>query len=188
MKVSIDSILGSARRINSQRQLEEERFNKQKKEVKSDTLSLSSKVNTRLDSIEREFRDIQSSLTKNQIIRNGIEELNNDYRRGGENQQSIMDAVTFEGNKVLRSYVGETITQETLDTRGNAIYESINNDVNRLKRLQVELDNIMASNLAGNEKVENVMVSVDRAFNEAGAASADKISQVRPDAVMRLIK
>ena len=67
MKVSIDSILGSARRINSQRQLEEERFNKQKKEVKSDTLSLSSKVNTRLDSIEREFRDIQSSLTKNQI-------------------------------------------------------------------------------------------------------------------------
>jgi len=99
-----------------------------------------------------------------------------------------MDAVTFEGNKVLRAYVGETITQETLDARGNAIYESINNDVNRLKRLQVELDNIMASNLAGNEKVENVMVSVDRAFNEAGAASADKISQVRPDAVMRLIK
>ena len=72
MKVSIDNILGTARKINNQRQLEEENLGKRKKEVKSDSVSISTKVNSRLDGIEREFREIQSSLTRNQIVRDGL--------------------------------------------------------------------------------------------------------------------
>jgi len=52
----------------------------------------------------------------------------------------------------------------------------------------VELDNIMASNLASTERAENIMVNVDRAFAEAGPTGVANISSVRPDAVMRLIK
>ena len=33
-----------------------------------DSVSIGSRINTRLDAMETEFREIQSSLTKNQII------------------------------------------------------------------------------------------------------------------------
>ena len=188
MKVSIDAILGSAQRINNQRQVEEDTLDKRKKEVKGDSVSLTSKIDTRLDSIDREFREIQSSLTKNQIIRDGIDQLKNDYGRGGQNMQQIMDNVTFEGNRVLRSFVGDGVTEDVLNNRGTRINEMITSDVDRLKKLQVELDNIMASNLASTERAENIMTNVDRAFTEAGPTGVANISSVRPDAVMRLIK
>jgi hypothetical protein len=188
MKVSIDAILGSAQKINNQRQIGEETPDRRKKEIKTDSFSLSSRVDSRLDGIDREFREIQSSLTRNQIIRDGIDQLKNDYGRGGQNAQDIMNGVTFEGNRVLRSFVGEAVTEDILNSRSVRINEMISGDVDRLKRLQVELDNIMASNLAGPDKVGNIMSNVDRAFAEAGAAGIENISHLRPDAVMRLIK
>jgi len=188
MKVSVDAILGSAVKINNQRQVDGETPDKRKKEVRSDSVSLSNRIDTRLDGIDREFREIQSSLTRNQIIRDGLEQLGADYGKGGQNQQQIMDTVTFEGNRVLRSFVGESVTEEVLNVRNAKITEMISSDVDKLKRLQVELDNIMASNLAVTDKTENIVSGIDRAFAEVGPAGIESVSRIRPDAVMRLIK
>lgn len=188
MKVSIDGILGSARRINSQRQLNEEGQNKKKSEIRGDSLSISTRINSRLDSIDKEFRETQSSLTKNQIIRDGIEQLQNDYGRGGANMQAILDKVTFEGKNILRSYVGETITGDLLKGKMGQVSGLINSDIEKLKRLQVELDNITASNLAGTDKTQTIMSRMEKYFSGAESANIENISRVQADAVMRLIK
>ena len=188
MKVSVNEILGSARRINSQRDFEEESRENKKQEVKSDTITISSRINSRLDKIETELRDIQSSLTKNQIIRNGIGELKADFVKGGINQDKILDEFTFEGKTILRAFMGESITSNVLETRFERINELINRDITGLKKLQVEVDNIMASNLTGPEKAMSIMSNIDSVFSEIDTQNLDSISRLSADSVRKLIK
>ena len=189
MKVSIDAILGSARKISNQRQVEEEAPDGRRGDgLRTDRIEIENRVASRIDNIQKELREIQTTLTRNQIIRDGLEQLRADYGKGGQNQQQIMDTVTFEGNRVLRSFVGEGVTEEVLNVRNTKISEMISSDVDKLKRLQIELDNIMASNLAVTDKTENIVSGIDRAFAEVGPAGIESVSRIRPDAVMRLIK
>ena len=188
MKISIDSILGSARKINNQRQIEEDGLSNRKKEIKSDSVSISRKVDTRLDKIETEFRDIQSSLTKNQILKNGMDELLTDLAKGGRNRDKIMDQVTFEGDKVLKSAMGGNVTAPEVEKKSQEIVKSMDRDVTKLKKLQVEVDNIMASNLAGQDKVENIMTNIDSFLGKAGAGKLENLTSLNVDSVMKLIK
>ncbi|MCP4134806.1 MAG: hypothetical protein GY754_27780 [bacterium] len=188
MKVSIDGILGSAQKINNQRELNEESLNKQKKEVKTDSVAIGTRVNSRLDTIESELRDIQSTMTGNQVVRNGVEQLRDDLDQGGENQKNILEDVRINGQPVLEEFMGGTINETTINSRMEDVDTLINNDVSKLKTLQVEVDNIMASNLAGDDKVGNLMGNINNAFADTGAGGLDNISNLRPDSVMRLIK
>jgi len=188
MKVSVDGILGSARKINNQRQLDEDNLGKKKKDIKSDSVSIGTKVNSRIDSIETELRDIQSSLTSNQIIKDGIEQLRDDYNRGGSNQEAILSEVKFEGEDVLKNFIREPVDGKSLDSKYDLIVNDITDDASRLKKLQVEVDNIMASNLAGTEKVDNLMTDINSVVLDIQNANLDSISSLRPDAVMRLIR
>jgi hypothetical protein len=188
MKVSIDGILGTARKINSQKELEENNTNKKKSEVKMDSVSIGGRINTRLDAMETEFKEIQSSLTRNQIVRDGIDQLRTDLQKGAPEHKNILNNVTFEGQKVLHGFIGETVTEPILNTKQEQISGLINDNINHLKRLQVELDNIMASDLAGQDRMKNIMSNVESVFTRSGAASLENISSLRPDAVMRLIK
>jgi hypothetical protein len=188
MKVSIDGILGTARKINSQKELEEGNQNKKKTDVKMDSVSIGSRINTRLDAMETEFREIQSSLTKNQIIRDGIEQLWADFKKDGQEQQNILKNVTFEGTPVLKGFVGENVTEQALNEKRDTNTNMINEDIGRLKKLQVELDNIMASDLVGRDRLSGIMSNVDSIFSRSEITNIDSISNLRPDAVMRLIK
>ena len=188
MKVSIDGILGSARKINSQKELEENNQNRKKSDIKVDSVSIGTRINTRLDVMETEFREIQSSLTRNQIIRDGIGQLRADLQKGGPEQQNILNNVTFEGKKVLRSFAGETSTDITLNTKLEHNAKLISEDVTRLKKLQVELDNIMASDLAGQERLKSITSHIDSIFSKSDMTNVEHISRLRPDTVMRLIK
>jgi len=189
MKVTVDGILGSARRINNQRQVEEDAgSSKKKKDIKTDSVTIGSRINSRLDSIETELRDIQNSLTKNQIVKDGIDQLQNDLSRGSAGQQAILTDVTFNKKQVLRDYVGEPFTGDTLTQKSDQINLDISGDVSRLKKLQVEVDNIMASNLAGAEKVESLMGNINTVVSGVDASNLENISRLSPDAVMKLIR
>jgi len=188
MKVSIDGILGTARKINSQKELEENNLNKKKGDIKVDSVSIGTRLTTRLDAIETEFREIQSSLTRNQIIRDGIEQLRADIVKGSPDQQTILDNVAFEGKNVLRSFVGDTVTEPVLTKKLEDNTGLNNDDVGRIKKLQVELDNIVASDLVGRDRLSKIMTNIESLFNRSDLADIENISTLRPDAVMRLIK
>lgn len=188
MKISVDGILGSARNINKQRQAAEENNGSRKKEVRSDSVSITSKVNTRLDSIDTEIRDIQSSLTRNQMLKDGIEELQRDLSQGGTGRERILSDVRFEGKPVLKDFLGELYGPDPLEAKQKEIVTALGNDVNRLKKLQVELDNITASNLAGNDRVEGTMKRIESLFSTMEAKNIEGISSLNADSVKRLIQ
>ncbi len=188
MKVSIDSILGSARKISSQRQIDDENLSNKKKEIKSDSVNISRKVDSRLDKIESEFRDLQTSLTKNQITRLGIENLSADMEKGGRNRDKILNETQYEGKKVLHSYVGDNTDRIHLEAKGVDIGKSIDTDISKLKKLQVEVDNITASSLAGQDKAENIMTNISSFFGKIGSGKIENYSNLKVDAVMKLIK
>jgi hypothetical protein len=188
MKISIDGILGTAQKINSQKELEENNPNKKRSDVKTDSVTIGSRINTRLDAMETEFRDVQSSLTRNQIVRDGINQLRADLQKGAPEQQIILNSVTFEKTPVLRGFIGEAITEQQLNAKMDANNKLINDDITRLKKLQVELDNITASDLVSQDRLKNIVSNVDSIFTRPGTASLENISTLRPDAVMRLIK
>ena len=188
MKISVDGMLGSAKRINSQKQLDEDNLNKKKKDVKVDSVSIGTRINKRLDDIESEFKDIQSSLTRNQIIRNGIEQLQGNINKGEQDLQNILEEVQFDEKNVLKSFVGDNISEASLNDKFELNSNLINDDVQKLKKLQVELDNIMASDLAGQDRLENMMTNIDSIFSNSDIETLESISSLRADTVMRLVK
>ncbi len=188
MKVSIDAILGTARKINRQKELEDGDSNRKKNGIKLDSLTIGGRINTRIDAMETEFREIQSSLTKNQIIRDGIEQLRGDLQKGGRERKNILNNVAFEGKNVLRGFIGETVNEAVINDRMAKNTARINDDVNRLKKLQVELDNIMASDLVGQDRIGGIMKNIDSIFSRSDMKNIENISTLSPDAVMRLIK
>jgi hypothetical protein len=188
MKISIDGILGSAKRINSQRSPDEESRDRKKKEVSADSIEIRNRVLSRLDTIQKEFKEIQSSLTVNQIINEGMKRLRDDLAKGSEHKDTIMDEVRFDNKKVLHAFIGENVTGEILNTKQERIDTLIDDDITRLRILQVEVENILASNLTDSDRVEDIMKKIESYFSREGIASLENISRLRADSVMRLIK
>ena len=157
MKISIDSVLGSARRINSQRNIDGETKDKKKREVSTDSVEIENRVLSRLKTIQMELKDIQSSLTRNQIIHEGINSLRKDLAKGSGERDKIMDEVRFDNKKVLHEFVGESITEEILNNKQERIDNLIRDDISTLRRLQVEVENILASNLTDSGRIDDIL-------------------------------
>lgn len=188
MKISVEGILGSARRINQEREQGGEGLRKSGGQEKADSVSINNRINNRLDSIDREFQQIQSSLTKNQIIRVGLDQLMSEINSGGKNQAQVLNSVTFEGEQVLRNFVGEQVTPETIDSSMQKNAAMINSDIDSMKRLYVELENIVASNLVGEDKLQNIVNNMGGLFERVQSENIETISSLKPDSVMRLIR
>lgn len=188
MKISIDGILGSAKRINSQRSPDQESKDKKKKEVSADSIEIRNKVLSRLETIQKEFKEIQSSLTMNQIINDGMKKLRDDLAKGSEHKDTIMDEVRFDNKKVLHAFIGDNVTGEILSTKQERLDKLIKDDISRLRRLQIEVENILASNLTDSDRVEDIMKNIESYFSREGISSLDSISRLRADSVMRLIR
>lgn len=185
MKVSIDGILGSARKINSQRENSSAEGSKKaaNSESRADSVNLSAKLKSRLDSIDADFKSVQSDLTKNQIIRNGVEQMMSEANKS--RHAEILRNSTFEGKPVLADFLAGKTEKGDLNLKNSEISSKIEKNITDIKKLQVEVDNISASNLtsgASNVEQSISMVSGMKSGNISG------ISNLRHDSVMRLVK
>lgn len=188
MKVTADALIGSADRMRNQRQREENAPAGGKGAILTDSVTISGRLSSRLDTMEGEFREIQSSLTQNQIIRDGLDRLRQDLTGGGSGQQQILEEVNFNGQPVLRQFVGGANIGAAMETLMARNTEALAGDMERLRRLQVELDNIVASDLVGEDRAGAMIQDVEASLAKAGQAGMEAISAVQPDAVMRLIR
>ncbi len=155
MDISIDGIIGSAKKINNQRNTESGKNNKNSDfSTKTDTIEISNRVDARLTLIQKDLKTIQESLTKNQVIEHGLDLLGKDR----ENQGTINDLyknITFKDEKVLMDFL-EDKNEISLDyfTEKSAFNERLlNEDLNRLAKLQIETENLLASNLIKDKKI-----------------------------------
>ncbi len=188
MKVSIDGILGSAKRITSERQIDgEESGNKKRGELRSDSVEIGNRVNSRLDSIQLELKDLQSALTKSQVLRNGIDLLERDMANGGQGTRQILESSMYEGGKILKEFLGEEPTQSVLQLKREQVQTNIRADVSRITRLQIEVENIVASNMADGSRADDALRSVSAALDKTGG-EVRAHSNLNADVVMRLIR
>ena len=189
MKVSIDAILGSARKISNKRQVEEEAPDGRRGDgLRTDRIEIENRVASRIDNIQKELREIQTTLTRNQIIRDGIVRLQDDMAKGGKNAASILDGTRFEGQAVLREFVGQSDSPSVLAARRESIGGLIAGDVAKLTRLQVEVENIAASNVVNGERIGALVGSVEDALGARDASSLGAISSLKEETVSRLVR
>ncbi len=186
MKISPEGILGSAQKISNRKKIEQGSQQKDSKGVKGDSVSISNKINSRIETIEKEVKEIQTSLSKNQIIKNGIGEMEAAAASGG-NPEEVLTRTTFNGSAVLREFINEQFSSEILSSKKDEVNNLITGDINKLTRVQVEVDNIIASDLAGNRKVENLMSDINGIFGN-GQQDLGSISNLNADKVMKLVK
>lgn len=186
MKITADGLLGQAQKINNQKKTESESLALGIKETKTDSVSIGKIVNSRVESIEKEIRDLQTSLAKNQSVSNGVDQLDKALTSGA-NSAEILDKSTFNGTQALKDFMGPEITPEIIKSKKDEIKNLVKNDIANLTKVQVELDNIIASDLAGNKKVETLMAGLNDFF-KGNAASVDSISNLDAEKVMKLIR
>ena len=98
MKVTADGILGSAQKINNKKKTEESDVKLDTKSIKSDSINLSKVINSRIEALGKEVKDIQTSLTKNQIIRDGIDQLL--AASSSDAAETILNETTFNDSKI----------------------------------------------------------------------------------------
>jgi len=185
MKVTADGILGSAQKINNRKKTEETDLKQDNKSVKSDSINISRILNSRIEALGKEVKDIQTSLTKNQIIREGIDQLLTASSTGASD--TILNETTFNNTKILKEFVGTTFTPQEIESKKSDVKTLISNDVNTLTKIQVEMDNIVASDLTGSKKVEDLMAGVNDTLKKT-PAGLENISNLDADKVMKLIR
>ena len=186
MKITADGLLGSAQKINNQKKTGGETLAEGTREIKPDSLSIGKIVNSRIESIEKDIREMQTSLARNQSLNNGLEQLDKAMASGG-NTDEILTGNTFNGRQALKDFMGPEVTPEIVKTRKEEIKSLIKEDVNSLTKLQVELDNLIASDLTGGKKVESLMANLNELFR-ATSANPESISTLNADKVMQLIR
>lgn len=187
MKVTVDGILGSAQKINNKKKTDETELKQDKKEIKPDSVNISRIINSRIESIEKEVKEIQTSLTKNQIIREGIDRIISASTPDAVNK--IMDETTFNNSRILRDFIGSgaSLSPELLASKKNEVKSLIANDMTSLTKIQVEMDNIIASDITGTKKVENILAGVNDTFKKT-PSELENISNLDADKVRKLIR
>ncbi len=185
MKVTVDGILGSAQKINNKKKTDESELKQNTKSIKSDSVEISKVINSRIEALGKEVKEIQISLTKNQILRDGIDKLVN--ASSGSDAEKILNETTFNDKKILKDFIGADYTPQTVETKKNELKTLISNDINALTKIQVEMDNFIASDITGTKKVENLMAGVSDTLKKA-PGGLDHISRLDADKVMRLVK
>ncbi len=185
MKITAEGLLGSAQKINNKKKTEETELKQDTKSQKYDSVNISRILNSRIESLGKEVKDIQTSLTKNQIMREGIDQLSS--APSSVDAEIILNETRFNGNKILKEYVGTTFTPQELESKKSEINTLINKDINTLTKIQVEMDNIVASDLAGSKKIETIMAGVNETLKKT-PAGFDNISKLDAEKVMNLIR
>lgn len=185
MKITADGILGSAQKINNKKKTDDTELKQDTKTVKTDSVNLSRAINSRIEALGKEVKDIQTSLTKNQIIHDGIDQLLTASSEGAS--ETILNETTFNNSKILKEFIGTTFTPQEVEKKRAEVKTFISNDISSLTKIQVEMDNIIASDLTGNKKVENLMAGVSDTLKKT-PAGLENISNLDAEKVMKLIR
>jgi hypothetical protein len=186
MKVTSDGILSTAIDLKNKKSIHEESSNSHKQKVKSDSVEIRSRLAQRLTTIQNELKNLQSSLTKNQIIKGGINQLIEDFDNGKSDTNRILDQTKFEDKNVLNDFLGKNINFEKITTGNEKVGKLIEKDITELKGLQIEIENIVASNLA-DANITNTISKIENSLLKIDFSSISNISKLRPDSVMGLI-
>jgi hypothetical protein len=187
MKITVDGILGSAQKINSKKKTDETELKQDKKDIKPDSVKISRIINSRIETIEKEVKEIQTSLTKNQIIGEGIDRLISASTPDAVNK--ILNETTFNNERILRDFMGssQSFSSEFIAAKKNEVKSLITDNMNSLTKIQVEMDNIIASDLTGTKKVENIMAEVNDTLKKTPSGLGN-ISNLDADKVRKLIR
>lgn len=182
MNISADGILGTAQKINQKRLSAKTQNTSAPVNEKSDSVQIKTQLSGRLGGIQGELRNAQDSLSQNQVIRDGLNQLATDLRNGGNNRQQILSDVRYNDRPVLADFLGEReITAEFVSARQSENRQMISEDMSAISRLQVETENIFATSLVPN--------TADVSENLAGSRqNPESISSLNADVVMRLTK
>ena len=189
MNINVDNIIGSAAKINNKRNSEKS-VSKDENSKSIDSVEIGKKVNTRLDSIDSDLKNIQSSLSKNQTIRETLNLLLEELAMGGSKADAIVKDAKYAGEAVLVDlFKDREISQSNVRSMIDDADKNISSEVAKLTKLQIETENIFASNIAGGDQIEKVIKSTETVFLTGGHVSAsNRLSVLNADLVMRLIK
>ena len=182
MKITADGLLGSAQNINNKKKSDEKELKQDSVNLKNDSINIKNVINSRIEAIEKEVKDIQTSLTKNQIISRGLDRL---ISAPNPNMlDAIMNETLFNNSRILKDFVG---TSNDFKMKKSEIDSLISNNLSSLTKIQVEMDNIAASDVIGNKKIENLMAGINDTFKKT-PSGIENISNLDAEKVMRLIK
>jgi hypothetical protein len=186
MKINADGLLGNANKISAKRTSSSEN-EKTTTESRADRADIATKVDVRLDAIQGEMRDLQTTISKNQAIRDGLSQMMESLANGGDTS-TVVNKTIFDNKKVLADYLAEndsSATESQISEHNKIIDSRINDDTTRLKKLMIETENIFASNLGKSDK--SVSGDIEKIMSGFKSQLAD-ISAVNPEKVMRLVK
>jgi hypothetical protein len=189
MKITADNLLGSAQKINSKRNSAIEN-SKMGSESRTDRADIAAKVDSRMDSIQNEMKNLQTDLSKNQIMKEGVNRTVDEMGRGG-NVAAIINEVRYNDKKVLLDYLnegGDQLTMQVLSAKKSELDARIARDTKNLTKLQVETENIFASNFAKGEKAGSLLERLNEIINAENTKSLSPYSGINPESVMRLIR
>ncbi len=187
MKVTSDGILSTAIDLKNKKNIHEESSKSHKQKIKSDTIEIRSRLAQRLTTIQNELKNLQSSLTKNQIIKEGIRQLIEDFDNGKVNTKVILDQIKFEDRHVLTDFLGGDINFEKITIGNDRVGKLIEKDIAELKGLQIEVENIVASNLS-DSNIAEAITKIEKTLVKVDFSSISNISRLKSDSVMELIR
>jgi len=185
MKITADGILGSAQNINNKKKSDEKELKQDSVNTKNDSINIKNVINSRIEAIEKEVREIQTSLTKNQIISRGLDRLM--AASNPNTLNAIMNETLFNNSKVLKDFVGTNLTAEEFSLKKSEVDALLSKNLISLTKIQVEMDNIAASNVTGNNKIETLMTGINDTLKTTGIG-LENISNLNAEKVMGLIK
>ncbi len=187
MKIGINGILSTAINMKNQSNLHEESFKSDKTKAKSDSVEIRSRLASRLSVIQDELKSLQSSLTRNQIIKEGINQLKEDIENENGKRDLILSQNKFENEYVLNDFLGDGINYDKVVESGDRVEKLIEKDIGDLKALQIEIENITASNLVNTEIMDKV-AEIEHSISNIDFASVANISDLKPETVIGLVR
>jgi hypothetical protein len=186
MKISADNLLGSARRISSQR--DTLKGSEKGSSERSDRADIAAKVDSRLDAVSNELKEVQTDLSSKQAVKEGLGKIIEDFQKGG-NVSNLLNEVRFNDKKVLLDFLGgneDSLSMQLLSKKSDELDKLIMLDTNKLTKLQVESANIFASNLVKEDKADQIMKNLNDFMGTSGYP--ENFSRLNPETVMRLVR
>ena len=179
MSISIDSLLGQAQKI-SQRRTAETPLSAERKNAQPDQVEISAKMNTRLAAIDGDLRSVQDTMTKNQILSEGLKSMIEAERKNDtDSMNETLRTTTYKNQAILSDFLGDNqLTQSFLTSRLRDANEMLNKNYSEASKLAVEYENISA-------------VAPSAPANPAdifAASSVDGVATHNPDTVYRLTR
>lgn len=186
MKVSIDGILQSAKQLKGTINVDEHKSGNKNK-VMTDRVSLEHKVLARLDEIHVQIKDIQTTLSRFQVIDDGIKMILEDRQTGNNNTQTIMQSTLFNNRPVLKEFLGDSYDANHVHFKHDQLKNVIADTISQLNRLEIEFENIVASDVARNFHLKDKVEAID-AVIPRNVKNPSQVHTLASESVFRLIQ